>query len=96
MHMPDATLLLVQMMDCDGEQVNHLGSALLSFLRRYGVSFNRNQHAVAVKLGGVVERRQLGSGFAGMGKLALQDPLTGECTARLACNGTSRAQCHGL
>jgi DNA polymerase sigma len=66
---------LLQAAAAEGEQVDHLGAMLLSFLQRFGSDFNPATHAVAVKHGGIVERRALDKVF--VGSLALQDPLTG-------------------
>ncbi|KAF6265340.1 hypothetical protein COO60DRAFT_1040617 [Scenedesmus sp. NREL 46B-D3] len=60
-----------------GEQVDHLGSMLLSFLQRFGVEFDLHTEAVAVKRGGFVKRKSLAKNFARGGILCLEDPLTG-------------------
>jgi DNA polymerase sigma len=62
-----------------GEQVEHLGSMLLSFLQRFGVDFDLDRDAVAVKRGGFVKKTSLGGTFARKGILSLEDPLTGSC-----------------
>jgi DNA polymerase sigma len=63
-----------------GEQVGHLGSMLLSFLRRFGVDFDLDEQAVAVRSGGFVKKGSLGPSFQRKGMLALEDPLTGAQT----------------
>jgi Cid1 family poly A polymerase len=70
--------LIVQAEDAAGAAVDHAGCMLLSFLRRYGVEFDRNTQAVAVRSCGIVQRDSLGIAFSRPGILALQDPLTGE------------------
>jgi DNA polymerase sigma len=60
-----------------GGQVEHLGSMLLSFLQRFGVDFDLEKEAVAVKRGGFVKKFSLGRDFSKNGILTLEDPLTG-------------------
>jgi DNA polymerase sigma len=72
----------MQAMSGSGEQVDHLGSMLLTFLQRFGVDFDRNSDAVAVKRGGFVKKSSLGSDFKRNGILSLEDPLTGVCCVR--------------
>jgi DNA polymerase sigma len=60
-----------------GGQVEHLGYMLLSFLQRFGIDFDLDREAVAVKRGGFVKKFSLGRDFDRKGILSLEDPLTG-------------------
>lgn len=63
-----------------GNQVDHPGAMLFSFLKRFGVDWDLNRDAVAVAQGGIVTRASLATNagpFAGEDKLAVKDPLTG-------------------
>jgi hypothetical protein len=86
---------LLQAVSGTGEQVDHLGSMLLSFLQRFGVDFDRDREAVAVKRGGFVKKSSMGRDFARKGILSLEDPLTGEawlCCWIVLCVGDRACQ----
>lgn len=74
------------------------GAALLAFLRRFsGVgAFDYGRHAIALRLGGLVDQAALGPAFAKhTAFLVLEDPLTGgggrvgRTCAGLGCGGAT-------